>query len=288
MEGKTKTGSRIYVKDIGYRVWLNLCAVAVAVVVLTPLFWAGMTSFKTETTAVAYPPTLWASPFTWKNYVAVFIQKNFFVELWNSVLYSVGGVSLAIACGGPAGYAASRFRFAGKRALLLFVLGTSMIPGVALIVPTYYMLDRAGLLNSALAIIVISAARLAPQTVWFMQNFVDGVPVEIEEAALVDGATRRQALVHVVIPLIRPGLGAIFILGLVTIWNDYITVTAFAPDMERHTFQVALVHQVWQTIGMSWAYVMAFAVVTSAPVVLMFFVVQRWFVSGLTTGSLKG
>jgi len=271
-----------------WKAWLWLGAVGMAALVVGPLLWGIMTSFKTEVTAVSYPPTLWPRPFVWRNYASVFTHRTFLAELANSVLYSVGGVSLALLVGGPAGYAASRFAFAGKRALLLFILGTSMIPGVALLVPTFYLLDRIGMVNSALAISVIFAARLAPQTVWFMQNFVDGVPVDIEEAALVDGATRRQVLLRILAPLIRPGLAATFILGMITIWNDYITVAAFAPDAARRTLQVAIVHTVFDTQGMSWSFMMAFAVVTSMPLILVFLAAQKWFVSGLTAGSLKG
>jgi multiple sugar transport system permease protein len=272
----------------GWRGWLWLGALGLATLVVLPLLWGIMTSFKTEVTAVAYPPRLWPRPFTWRNYAAVFGHQTFLAELANSILYSVGGVGLAILVGGPAGYAASRFRFAGKQGVLLLIMGTSMVPGVALLVPTYYLLDRAGLVNSALAIIVISAARLAPQTVWFMQNFIDGVPADIEEAALVDGANRRQMILRVLVPLIKPGLAATFILGMITVWNDYITVAVFAPDIGRRTLQVALVNQVFDAIGISWSYLVAFAVVASVPVILVFLAAQKWFVSGLTAGSLKG
>jgi len=167
-------------------------------------------------------------------------------------------------------------------------LATSMVPSVALLVPTYVMLQQIGLLNSRIAIIVISAARLAPQTVWFMKNFIDAVPLEIEEAALIDGATRPQILARLVLPLIRPGIAATAVLGLITTWNDYITVAVFAPDIDRRTLQVALVNQVFDAIGISWSYLMAFAIVSCLPVVVIFLFSQRWFISGLTAGSVKG
>jgi multiple sugar transport system permease protein len=270
------------------RRWARGGGICLALVVVGPLLWGITTSFKTEITAVSYPPTFWPRPITVANYARVFAHGTFGAELANSVLYSVGGVGLAMLLGGPAGYAASRFTFRGKKLIMLFIVATSMIPGVALLVPTYYLLDRIGMVNSAIAVILISAARLAPQTVWFIQNFVDGVPVDIEEAAMVDGATRRQMLARVLIPLIKPGLAATFILGMITVWNDYITVAAFAPDTARRTLQVALVNQVFDAIGISWSYLMAFAVVTSTPVLVVFLLVQRWFVSGLTAGSLKG
>ena len=263
-------------------------AVLIVLTISGPILWALLTSFKLETKAVAFPPVWIPDPVTWSHYVDVIRNNNFLLDLWNSVLYSVGAVALSIAVGVPAGYAAARFQFRGKQVLMLTILGTSMVPGVALLVPTYILLDRIGLLNDRLVIIAILASRLAPQTVWFVQNFVQAVPAEMEEAAFVDGATRFQVLRLLVVPLIKPGLAAIAVLGLITTWNDYVTIAVFAPDVASRTLQVALVNQVFDTIGISWSYFMSFAIVASAPVVLIFMVAQRLFVAGLTAGTVKG
>ena len=204
------------------------------------------------------------------------------------MLYSVCAVLLAILVAAPAGYAAARFVFPGKNAIMLVILGTSMIPTVALLIPLYGLLSRTNLLNSAVALIVIEAARIAPQTVWFIQTFCYTVSHEIEEAAEMDGASRFQVFGFVVLPLIRPGIAAIAILGLITVWNDYLTVAVFAPDAAKRTLQVAIVNQVLDSNGVSWSYMMAFVVVASAPVVLMFLLAQRWFIAGLTAGGVKG
>lgn len=259
-----------------------------ALMVLLPLAWAVATSLKNEVDAVQFPPSLIPRPLVLDNYVATLSEPNFFRQLLNSLVYSIGAVLLALLVSAPAGYAASRFTFRGKDALMLGILATSMVPSVALLVPTYFVLQELGLLNSITAIVTISAARLAPQTVWFMKNFIDAVPTEIEEAALVDGASRPQILRQIVLPLIRPGIAAVFVLGMIATWNDYITVAVFAPDLSRRTLQVALVNQVFDAIGISWSYLMAFAVVSSTPVLLIFLVAQRWFIAGLTVGGVKG
>jgi ABC-type glycerol-3-phosphate transport system permease component len=121
-----------------------------------------------------------------------------------------------------------------------------------------------------------------------MQNFVDAVPKELDEAAEVDGATRWQTFSRVILPLIKPGIAAASVLGVITTWNDYITVAAFAPDIARRTLQVALVNQVFDSIGITWSYVMAFAIISSIPIVLLFIAAQRWFIAGLTAGAVKG
>lgn len=265
-----------------------IAVVTLTALVLLPVIWAFSTSLKNEVDAVGYPPSFIAIHATLSNYARVFAEPNFLPQLGNSVLYSVGAVLLALAVSVLAGYAASRFEFRGKDALMLVILGTSMVPSVALLVPTYMMLRQLGLLDSVVVIIVISAARLAPQTVWFMKNFIDAVPVDIEEAAMIDGASRPQIVGRLVLPLIRPGIAATAILGLITVWNDYITVVVFAPDIGRRTLQVALVNQVFDSMGISWSYLMAFAIVSCLPVVLLFIASQRWFISGLTAGSVKG
>lgn len=259
-----------------------------AVIVLGPVAWALATSFKTEVEAVAVPPTLWPSTATLENYLKVFRDQSFLRDFWNSVAYSVGAVALALLVGIPAGYAAARFSFKGKRTLMLTILATSMVPGVALLVPTFYLLDSIGLLNSGIVVTIILSARIIPQTVWFIANFVEAVPVEIEDSAFMDGANRFQIIWHLILPLIRPGIAAVATIGIVTTWNDYITVAVFAPEVAKRTLQVALVNQVFDAVGISWSYMMAFVVIASTPVILMFGLVQKWFISGLTAGAVKG
>ncbi|MDQ0467688.1 carbohydrate ABC transporter permease [Labrys wisconsinensis] len=260
----------------------------VAAVVLGPIAWGLATSLKTEVMAVALPPTIIPSPLTFENYLGVLAYQGFLLELWNSTLYAVGAVLVALLVGIPAGYAASRFDFPAKKLVMMVILATSMVPGVAVLVPTYYVLDAFGLLNDRFVIVVLLAARVAPQTVWFLQNFIDAVPIEIEESAALDGANRLQILTRLVLPLIKPGIAAIAVIGIVTIWNDYITVAVFAPDIGKRTLQVALVNQVFDAVGISWSYMMAFAIMASLPVMILFGLVQKWFVAGLTAGAVKG
>ena len=262
--------------------------ITLVLTVLVPLSWAVLTSLKSETSVMAYPPSLLPTDPSLSAYKTVFRNETFGRDLFNSVLYAVCAVALAVLLSAPAGYAASRFEFRGKRAVMLLILSTSMIPAVALLVPTYYLLDKLGLLNNPMVIIVLQAARLVPQTVWFMQNFVDAVPRELDEATQVDGASHWQTFTRVILPLVRPGIAASAVIGVITTWNDYITVAAFAPEVAHRTLQVALVNQVFDSIGISWSYVMAFAVVCSIPIVAIFMFAQRWFISGLTAGAVKG
>lgn len=266
--------------------WIS--AIVLLVIISGPFLWALITSLKPEALAVSYPPVFWPSSITLENYWSVLATATFVTDLWNSILYSVGAVVLSLLVGVPAGYAAARFSFRGRQALMLTILATSMVPSVALLVPTYILLDRVGLLNNPWVLILILSARLVPQTVWFIQNFISALPLEIEEAGFIDGASRWQVVVRLVLPLIKPGIAAVAVMGLITTWNDYVTVAVFAPDVAARTIQVALVNQVFDSIGISWSYFMAFAIVASVPVILIFMLAQRWFVAGLTAGTVKG
>ena len=265
-----------------------LGSLVIGIIVLGPVLWAFATSFKTEVEAVVVPPTLWPNSPTLENYSKVLHDAAFLTDLWNSVAYSVGAVIIALLVGIPGGYAAARFSFKCKRALMLVILATSMVPGVALLVPTYYLLESVGLLNSGIVITIILSARIIPQTVWFIANFVEAVPIEIEDSAMIDGASRFQIIWSLILPLIRPGIAAVATIGIVTTWNDYITVAVFAPEVAKRTLQVALVNQVFDAVGISWSYMMAFVMVASSPVIFMFGFVQKWFISGLTAGAVKG
>jgi multiple sugar transport system permease protein len=265
-----------------------LSILILSAIVMGPMAWALVTSIKTEANITSYPPTFLPSSATLASYSDVLKQPNFAIELFNSIFYAGASIALTLAVSVPAGYAASRLTFPAKRAVMLLVLVTSMVPAVALLIPTYFVLDSLGLLNNPIAIIVLQATRLVPQTIWFMQNFVDAVPKELDEAAEVDGATRWQTFSRVILPLIKPGIAAASVLGVITTWNDYITVAAFAPDIARRTLQVALVNQVFDSIGITWSYVMAFAIISSIPIVLLFIAAQRWFIAGLTAGAVKG
>jgi ABC-type glycerol-3-phosphate transport system permease component len=273
---------------LAFNMWLKFFAVAIALLVIGPIVWSAATSFKPEAEAVSYPPAFWPKDFTFVNYKDVLFSPTFGSELYYSILYSFGGVILAMIVVFPAAYAASRFQFLGKNTAMLVILMIAMIPATALLAPTFFLLNDLGLVNSPIAIIFISAARIAPQTVWFLQNFIDGVPQELEEAATIDGASRWTSIRSIVLPLMKPGLAATFVLGIIQIWNDYITVATFAPDIAYQTLQVKAVNQAFQAVGMSWSNFMAFVMIASLPVMIIFLLVQRWFIRGLTAGAVKG
>jgi multiple sugar transport system permease protein len=206
----------------------------------------------------------------------------------NSAILTVGTVALCLIVSAPAAYAAARFKFRGKNTLLLTILATSMIPGISILIPIYLLAITIDVLNSYLFMILVYSAWMIPQTIWFMKGFVEVVPQELEESALIDGCSWFGAFVRIVVPLIQPGLIAISILIFMFVWNDFLIGVILTTDDERRTVQVGLVRFIQDPIGVSWGEFMAFAMLAIAPVLVAFLLLQQRFVEGLTSGSVKG
>ncbi len=255
--------------------------------ILPPIAWAVLTSFKLEGNIIRYPPQWIPVPFTLEHYRAL-LQTTMPRLLLNTAIVGVGTIVLSLVLAFPAAYAASRFRFRGKEPLVLGLLGVSMLPGIAVLVPLYVAAVRAGVINTYPLLIVVYSAWAVPQVIWFMRGFVENIPEELEEAALLDGCSRRQVLWHITLPLVRPGVGAIAIFVLLLVWNDYLVGISLTTTEEMRLIQVGLVALTQTGFGQSWGLFMAYAVVAFAPVLILFLALQRSFVSGLTSGGLKG
>ena len=255
---------------------------------LAPIVWGLLTSFKAQSSVVAYPPKWIPAPFTLENYIALFGRGTIPKFFLNSLILSLGtiGVSLVIAV--PAAYAAARFRFYGKNPLMLLILATSMIPGVSILIPIYLFAIQLDVLNNYAFMILVYSAWMVPQAIWFMKNFIEVVPLELEEAALIDGCSRIGAFLRVVLPLIKPGIAAVSMLLFMFVWNDFLIGAILATDESMRTVQVGLVRFIQDTIGVWWGQFMAFAMLAIAPVIVAFLFLQKQFVEGLTAGGVKG
>jgi ABC-type glycerol-3-phosphate transport system permease component len=163
-----------------------------------------------------------------------------------------------------------------------------MIPGVALLLPLFYMADRTGAIDTYSVVIGVYAAQFLPQALWFIRTYIEAIPEELEQAAQIDGCNRFQAFRLVTLRLITPGLAAIFVLGVMFVWNDYIVVATLTRSPEMQSVQVRLVNELFNAIGISWATVSAYVTLSMIPIVVFFLWMQRWFVRGIAAGAMKG
>lgn len=264
-----------------------LCIASIAV--LVPIMWAVLTSLKAEVTIGMYPPQWFPKPITIDNYLALLIggrgAPRFFL---NSLVLSIGTILLVLTVAAPGAYVAARFQFRGKNAMLLTILATSMIPGISILVPIYLLAIRASVLNSYPFIILVYSAWMIPQAIWFIKGFIEVVPREMEESARLDGCTVVGAFWRVVLPLIHPGLGAVAILVFIFVWNDFLIGAVLTTREEMRPVQVGLVRLIHDAEGVWWGQFTAFAVLAIAPVLLVFFLLQKRFIEGLTAGGVKG
>nr|WP_301952373.1 carbohydrate ABC transporter permease [Rathayibacter sp. VKM Ac-2857] len=188
----------------------------------------------------------------------------------------------------PAAYVATRFRSRRMETLMTGILVMSMVPAIVVFIALYSMFVKSALINTYPMLIVVYTAIICGQTILFLRNFIENIPVEIEEAAAIDGCSRLQILIRIVLPLIRPGIAAIAIFIFVFVWNDFLVGTVLATTEDMKTVQNGIVRYITTGFGNFWGLFSAFVVVAFLPVLIVFTAFQRWFIAGLTSGGVKG
>ena len=208
-------------------------------------------------------------------------------QLFNSLVISGTTAVLGVALSASAAYALSRWEMPGKdRAIAAFLI-TQMFPGVVMLIPLYILLDSLGLLDSLLGLVLVYSTTSVPFSVWMLKGYFDTLPVALEEAALLDGCTRRQIFLWIVLPLARPALAVVALFSFMTAWNEFILAATLMGDPRSFTLPMVLQRYV-DTYGTEWGHFAAGSILVSMPVVALFFALQRHFVEGLTAGGVKG
>lgn len=214
-------------------------------------------------------------------------QWLFVRQLINSLAIAGATALTAIAIATPAAYAMSRFRFVGSKAATGTLLATQMFPGVAASIPLYLILDAVGLLDTRSGLILVYATTAVPFAIFQLRGAFDGIPVDLEEAAMVDGASRFGAFLRVVLPAARPALAVTALFAFMTAWNEFILAATFLSREELFTLPVVLQRYVGE-YNAEWGHFAAGALVVSIPVMALFYWLQRHLVGGLTSGGVKG
>ncbi len=255
---------------------------------LLPVYWLVSSSLKTNLAAYATPPQWWAWPPTFENYANLATgYTDFALYVRNSLITCGATAVLAMVIASFAGYAVSRLRFPGKRPLLLGILSTQMFPHVLLLISLYGMFRELHLLNTYVGLILAFTTFAVPFSVWMMRGFFDSVPHEIEEAALIDGCTRLGAFWRVALPLVSPGLLAVSLFSFLDGWNNLLYPLTLATSVDVRTIPPGLLLSFLGQFKHDWAGMMAASVVVTVPVMIIFIILQRFLVQGLTAGAVK-
>ena len=267
---------------------LIVTAVAAGILVVWsfPVLWALLTSFKTERDVLAYPPKLIFTP-TLASYADVlFGSASVLPNLGSSLVVASLATALAMLIAIPAAYALARLEFPAKRGTGFYVLATQMLPPVGLIVPYYLVMQKLAVLDTYAGLIVIYLTFSLPFAIWLLVSYFEDIPREMEEAALLDRASRLRALWHVILPQVRGGIAVTAIFVFLNAWNEFLFAVVLGGNRVR-TVTVAMFNfiSVEQTL---WAKLAASAVLAMAPVILLGLLAQRHIVKGLTVGAVKG
>jgi multiple sugar transport system permease protein len=264
------------------RALFYLGLVLVLGVFVFPFFWMALNSFKTHDQITEYPPVFLFTP-TLENVRNVFAQGQFVRYTWNSIVVSFGAVGLGMLLGLPAAYAIARYR---QRGFAFGILVCRMIPGIAFLVPWFIVFRFLGLLDSYFGLIVAHLVITVPLITWIMIGFFEEVPIELEEAARIDGCSRAGVFLRIALPLVRPGLVSAGILALIFAWNSFLFPLILA-GVETKTLPV-LVYSFMTFDFLDLGGIYAASTLITLPVVVMVLAVQRHFIRGLTIGGVKG
>jgi multiple sugar transport system permease protein len=264
------------------RALFYLGLVLVLGVFVFPFFWMALNSFKTHDQITEYPPVFFFTP-TLENVRNVFAQGQFVRYTWNSIVVSFGAVGLGMLLGLPAAYAIARHR---QRGFAFGILVCRMIPGIAFLVPWFIVFRFLGLLDSYLGLIVAHLVITVPLITWIMIGFFEEVPIELEEAARIDGCSRAGVFLRIALPLVRPGLVSAGILALIFAWNSFLFPLILA-GVETKTLPV-LVYSFMTFDFLDLGGIYAASTLITLPVLVMVLAVQRHFIRGLTIGGVKG
>jgi sorbitol/mannitol transport system permease protein len=256
----------------------------VALVMFFPIAWMVLASFKTEVQAVQTPPLIFFKP-TLVNYRDIFAEADYLHFAANSVIIAVGATLLTLIVGVPAAFAMAFYPTHRTRGLLLWMLSTKMLPAVGVLVPIYLLCRDAGLLDSRTALIVINMMSNLPIAIWMLFTFFRDLPKDIIEASRIDGANLRQVLVHVLLPLVMPGIASTGLLGIILCWNE----AFWSLNLTAHNAAPlpAFIASFSAPQGLFWAKLSAASVLAIAPILIFGWISQKQLVSGLTFGAVK-
>lgn len=253
---------------------------------MLPLIWVGGLSLKTRLQALASPPLLVWRP-TLEHYFTVLGSADFLSAFMSSVLVSAGAVGLSLLIGVPAAYAFARFRFSGSSFLFFSLLVMRMLPPIAVLVPMYVIFNALGLVNTRFSVMLAYTTFSLPLVVWVMRGYFEELPLELDESAWIDGASRFQTFYYIMLPMARPGMASATILCSLLAWNDFL-FAAVLTNQSTRTLPVLMASYSGGDAGIDWGPMTAAGVLVVLPVLLLGFAAQRHLVAGLSAGAVKG
>lgn len=280
---KTKKNRALFKHPIA-----NTAGIVLALLWLVPVYWMVNSAFQSESELLSWPPHLVPHMFTWDNFQSALSNPTFWPALRASLTAAGLTVLFGATCSLLAAMALSRFRFRGRTIMIMSILIVQMIPAEALFISQYRMLDGWGLLNSVMGLSILYIGSIVPFITWMMRGFVDGIPIELEEAAMVDGCSRLTAFLRVTLPLLAPGIIATSVFGFLFAWNEYTLALIVLSKDASVTLPIWLQSFQQGLKSTDWGGVMAGATLIAIPVIIIFVFIQNKLSQGMVAGAVKG
>ena len=280
------TGKKI--KEKVKLILLNIGFILLSFLTLIPILYAFSISISGSNSIISTEFHILPKTITMDNYITILTERRFGRWFVNSLLLSALTVLLTMLVAVPAAYVFSRMRFAGRKRTLYILLVLNAFPAILSMFAIYRIIKTLNLLNSYMGLVFIYAGSMAIFVFWNMKGYFDSIPEAIEDAARIDGVNDRQLITKIVMPLARPSIIISSVLVVIYVWNEYIFSTVFLSGAEKNTLAVALYSLQATDYTRNWPLFSAAAILTTLPVLILFFLVQKYMVSGLSSGGVKG
>jgi multiple sugar transport system permease protein len=273
-------------RGLGWNIALAACLLFFTALIGLPFWWVLSGSIKIPQEIIARVPTMIPHSFTPQHYERLFSASDYPVYLVNSLIVATFSTALTLLLALPAAYAFFRLSFPGRALAYRTILLAYAFPSIVVLIPLFGLFAKVGLVDRLPALILVNVAFALPFAIWMLRSFLAGVPREIEEAAVMDGATALTVLRRIMIPLIAPGIASVGIYAFVTAWTEYVFASVLILSDARRTLPVGFSGIIGQ-YQIDWGLLLAGAAVAIIPVIALFALIGRWFVSGLTEGAVK-
>ncbi|WP_137178944.1 carbohydrate ABC transporter permease [Roseomonas sp. AR75] len=270
------------------RIAFNLFAWTVVLITAFPLIWMVITSVKPQFELFRIPPTFWPEQITFEHYARLLWDTPFLLYMRNSLLLSSATTLLVVTVATLGAHSLVRFRYRGRERLAQLVLFTYLLPSVVLILPLYLMMVWIGVANSLLSLVIAYTTFALPYALWLLRSFMQGIPDDLENAALVDGATRMGAFFDVILPQALPGIISTSLFTFILSWNEYLYALVLVNTDEARPLTTGVMNMLISAFNIEWSLLMAASVMMSIPLIIIFAFLQKFLTRGFGAGGVKG
>lgn len=276
------------VRRVASRVAFNLFAWTIVFITAFPLVWMVITSVKPQFELFRIPPTFWPEQITFEHYARLLWDTPFLLYMRNSLVLSTATTLLVVTVATLGAHSLVRFRYRGRERLAQLVLFTYLLPSVVLILPLYLMMVWLGIANSLLSLVIAYTTFALPYALWLLRSFMQGIPDDLENAALVDGATRMGAFFDVILPQALPGIISTSLFTFILSWNEYLYALVLVNTDAARPLTTGVMSMLISAFNIEWSLLMAASVMMSLPLIIIFAFLQKFLTRGFGAGGVKG